>query len=325
MAGVLIGVSSSGYPRLLVLRGGALGDFIVTLPVLAALRKRWPSAYIELVGYPYLAEIAKVVGLVDHLASLHNARIARFFALRPHLPDDQRAYIRSFDIVFCFFHDPDETVRGNLETAGARQVIVGSPLVKELHAVDHLLKPLEGLAIYEGGAMPILNLPAAECVAGHARLAALLSSPTPNPKPRSPWILHPGSGSPKKNWPLGHYIELARRMRDGRNFAPVFLLGEAEDDAREGLTRNAPDIPRLDGLSVREAAQILAAADGYIGNDSGISHLAAAVGARAIALFGPSRADLWSPRGPRVTVLQAPDGVLDQLSIDTVIEALNRS
>lgn len=303
-------MSSPGHPRLLILRGGALGDFIVTVPVLGALRRRWPNAYIELVGYPYLAEVASVIGLVDRLSSLHDARISRFFALRPHLPDDQRAHIRSFDLVFNYFHDPDETVQINLETAGARQVISGSPLVRELHAVDHFLKPLETLAIYEAGERPTLDIPESEIAGGRARLTNL----------REPvWVLHPGSGSPAKNWPLGRFIELARRMRDERGITPVFLLGEADAEAREGLFRNAPDFQRFENLSVREAAQLLAASSGYIGNDSGISHLAAAVGARATVIFGPSRANLWAPRGPRVTILQAPDGVLDALSVESVL------
>lgn len=307
-------MSSPGHPRLLVLRGGALGDFIVTLPVLAALRKRWPGAWIELVGYPYIAELARTAGLVDHVTSLHGAGIARFFALRPEIPEDQRAHMRSFDLVFNFFHDPDETVRINLETAGARQVIGGSPLVTELHAVDHFLKTLESLAIYERGALPRLALPEAEVGAGRARLAGIASK-------RPAWLIHPGSGSPKKNWPLGHFIELARRIERADRYATVFMVGEADAEAREGLARNAREIPLLDGLSVREAAQVLAAADGYIGNDSGISHLAAAVGIRTVALFGPSNPELWAPRGPRVTVLQAPEGILDRLPVESVCKS----
>lgn len=307
-------MSSTGHPRLLVLRGGALGDFIVTLPVLSALRNRWPNAYIELIGYPYIAELAKIAGLVDHVTSLHGAGIARFFALRPEIPDAQRAHLRSFELVFNFFHDPDETVRINLETGGARHVISGSPIVRDRHAIDHFLKPLESLALYEAGAIPALALPDTDRAAGHTRLATWTN----------PWILHPGSGSPKKNWPLGSFIELARRMQATERRTPVFLLGEADEREREGLQRNAPEFPRLEHLTVREAAQALTAANGYIGNDSGITHLAAAVGARTFALFGPSRADLWAPRGPHVTVLQAPDGHLDQLPVDTVWRALTR-
>lgn len=289
-----------------------MGDFIVTLPVFAALRRRWPNAHIELIGYPHFAELARIGGLVDSVASLHAARIARFFGLRPEIPDEQRAYIRSFDLVFNFFHDPDESVKINLETAGARQVISGSPLVSELHAVDHFLKPLESLAIYESGAAPALSLPEEDKTAGRARLAAW-----PNP-----WILHPGSGSPKKNWPAGNFIELARRMRADGRCAPVFLIGEADEQPREALARNAPEFPRLEGLTIREAAQVLSAARGYVGNDSGITHLAAALGTPTLALFGPSNPALWSPRGPHVYLIPSPDGDLHALPVERVWDTI---
>ncbi len=300
-------------PRLLVLRGGALGDFIVTLPVLSALRNRWPNAHIELIGYPHVAELARIGGLVDAVGSLHGAGIARFFGLRPQFPDEQRAYIRSFDIVFNFFHDPDDTVRTNLESAGARHVVSGSPLVRDLHAVDHLLKPLESLAIYEAGAIPALALPQAERAAGRERLHAAAASPA--------WIIHPGSGSPQKNWPIGRFIDTARRLKNAGRSA-VFLVGEADEQVREALARNAPDFSRMEGLSVCEAAQTLSAAAGYLGNDSGISHLAAALGAPTVALFGPTDPALWAPRGPHVTILRAASGVIDDIPPREVWDAL---
>lgn len=300
------------HPRFLILRGGALGDFIVTLPVCAALRDRWPSAHIELISYPHFADLARVCGLVDAVGSLHAAQIARFFALHPEIPEDQRAFIRSFDMIFNYFHDPDGTVQTNLERAGARQVISGSPIVTDSHAVDHFLKPLESLAIYEAGATPRLNLPQEDRAAGVARLEAHQPA----------WILHPGSGSPKKNWPTGRFIELARILQRTGPIHPVFLVGEADADARTAIERNAPDIPLFADLSVREAAQLLSAAAGYTGNDSGISHLAAALGVPSVVLFGPTDPALWAPRGTRVQILEAPNGQMERIEIPDVLRAI---
>ena len=66
--------------RFLILRGGAIGDFILTLPAIAAVRERWPDAYIELIGYPHIANLALAAGLVDHVDSLDRAEMARFFS-----------------------------------------------------------------------------------------------------------------------------------------------------------------------------------------------------------------------------------------------------
>ncbi|NQT91944.1 MAG: hypothetical protein HQ559_04215, partial [Lentisphaerae bacterium] len=92
------------HPRILVLRGGAIGDFVLTLPALRLLRERWPDAHIELVGYPHVASLADAGGLVDRVRSLDSADIARLFSLRPDLPASQREYLSSFHIVLSYLY-----------------------------------------------------------------------------------------------------------------------------------------------------------------------------------------------------------------------------
>ena len=70
-------------PRFLLLRGGAIGDFIATLPVLQALRAQWPEAVIEIWGYPHVAELAVAAGLAQSVVSLERAEMARFFVPEP--------------------------------------------------------------------------------------------------------------------------------------------------------------------------------------------------------------------------------------------------
>jgi heptosyltransferase III len=135
--------------RILVLRGGALGDFIVTLPALRALRQRWPDGRLEAMGYPRVARLGLLGGLVDQVHSLDQAGLARFFAALPLFTEEQAAFIRSFDIVLNYLHDPQDALVENLRAAGARVLISASPLVVSGHAVDHFLKPLQGLAIYD--------------------------------------------------------------------------------------------------------------------------------------------------------------------------------
>lgn len=296
--------------RLLIFRGGAIGDFILTLPALRLLRERWPDAYIELVGYPHVAELARAGGLVDRVVSLDRAETARFFALRPAFSEAQAEHLRSFDVVVTFLHDPDEVVLTNLRLAGARQVVYGSPIVTAGHAAEHLCKPLEALAIYAGEAVPRLTLPPELLEKGRAWLADRGLD-----RPR--WALHPGSGSAEKNWPLERFLELAHRLTAaGRSV--FFVIGEADARALEGLERRAAEIHVLTGCTLVELAAVLAHCDGYVGNDSGITHLAAAVGPRVVALFGPTRPDMWGPRGARVALVQAPGGRMEALGVDAV-------
>jgi ADP-heptose:LPS heptosyltransferase len=118
-------------------------------------------------------------------------------------------------------------------------------------------------------------------------------------EPHGALVVHPYSGSPKKNWPYERFVELSRRI-------PV------EWAAGPGGVR-FQDLGRL--------ASWLAGARMYVGNDSGITHLAAAVGVPVVALFGPTDPAVWAPRGSRVRVLRAE--VMEDLAVQDVLEAVS--
>ncbi|MCX6997650.1 MAG: glycosyltransferase family 9 protein [Kiritimatiellaeota bacterium] len=300
--------------RILVLRGGAIGDFILTLPALQKLRARWPTAYIELVGYPHIADLALAGGLVERVVSLDKAEMARFFARGTRFTGAQREHVQSFDLVVSYLHDPDDVVRQNLLMAGARQVIYGSPLLRAGHAIEQFLQPLETLALYaEGAERPQLALRAELRQRGRDGLAARgLRGPV--------LAVHPGSGSPHKNWPADRFIALIRALRD--DLAPLLVLGEADQPLAPVLARELPDVAVLTGCALVEVAAVLAACRAYVGNDSGITHLAAALGLPVVALFGPTDPEAWGPRGPAVRIVQAPDGRLEEVPLVAVLDAV---
>ena len=302
-------------PRFLVLRGGAIGDFIATLPVLQALRTQWPAATIEIWGCPHIADLAVAAGLAQAVVSLDRAEMARFFVPEPSFTDAQVAAVRSFDLIFNYLHDPVGQVRSNLLLAGAKQVLSGSPIIKRGPAVPFLLEPLQALAIYETDGTPALDFPAALRARGRARMQALGLR-------GRPMVVHPGSGSPTKNWPAERFVEIMRRLQAaGRE--TVAVLGEADVAEAAVLARELPEMPVLAGLTLTELAATLAECGAFLGNDSGIAHLAAAVGVPTTALFGPSDADVWAPRGRGgVRVLRAPEGELERLEISAVWNAL---
>lgn len=304
-------------PRFLVLRGGAIGDFIVTLPVLHALRARWPDAHVELIGYPHIARLAAAAGLVAKVHALDTARIARFFGQRPEIDDATIAFLSSFDVVLSFLHDPDGFVGSNFRLHGVKELLYRSPVDPAGHIVDHLLKPLETLALFETGAAPSLRLGEAGMAAGRAWLDSAGAGP-------APLAIHAGSGSPKKNWPVERFLEVARHaVARGRHL--VFILGEA-DHAIVGCVRSAAaemSAPVAEELDLVALAGVLAGCGGYVGNDSGITHIAAALGIPVVALFGPTDPAHWAPRGPNVRLLRAPDGSLEGISVADVLAAAN--
>jgi heptosyltransferase III len=298
--------------RFLILRGGAIGDFIVTLPALAAIRERWPDAHIELIGYPHIARLALQNNLVNHVRSLDEAGMAAFFGSRPLFTPDQVDYIRSFDLVFSWLHDFDGTVKTNLTLAGARQVVYGSPLIPDhTHAADHLFKPLEQLALYTDWALPRLHLNADTIQTAQDYLRQRQLKPPC-------WAIHPGSGSRKKNWPLAHFQACATFLTQ-HGITPLYILGEADEHEQRLLEPVVPPAQLLTGLPLTEIAGILSQCQGFLGNDSGITHIAAALDCPVITLFGPSNPAQWAPRGPRVRVLVAPENDWHQLPPENVI------
>lgn len=99
---------------------------------------------------------------------------------------------------------------------------------------------------------------------------------------------HPFSGSPRKNWPLARFLAL-------RSHLPIRFC--------HGRKQTPPDAESVHLADLGDLAAWLSTADAYLGNDSGITHLAAALGVPAIALFGPTDPAVWAPRGEHVTVL----------------------
>jgi len=291
--------------RILILRGGAVGDFIVTLPALQALRNQWPDAYIELIGYPHVACLAKHAGLIDHLRSLDEARVARYFAWNAEIVDEEQNYFSSFDVVLNYLHDPDGSLNNNLKRFGVQVLISASPLVSDGHAVDHFTRPLQSLAIYDPPAFPALNI--------------LPCSGTNNQTQEKPWIaIHPGSGGINKCWPILRYIELAEMIRAETSFVPVFISSDIETETIPGLDKLLASYSRIHNYDLVSLAGLLQTTTLFIGNDGGISHLAAALGCPTIALFGPSNPDHWSPRGPNVTIIRSRDQTMPSINMDEV-------
>lgn len=306
------GDGRTARPRFLVIRGGAIGDFIVTLPVLQALRARWPECHIALWAYPHVAQLAVMAGLADEVTSLDRADMARFFVPVPEYTDEQRRLIPSFDIVFNYLHDIEGQVRSNLLLAGARQVLSGSPMIKRPPATRFLLEPLMDLALYDQPDVPVLAFPEAILAQGRARLAAVAGDGV------RPVVVHPGAGAASKRWGLDGFLSVADRVEAAGGMV-AWALGEADGEVSAALAQARPGAKRLEGLELAELAPMLAAARAYLGNDSGVSHVAAAVGVPTLALFGPTDPETWAPksRAP-AKVLAAPDGRLEKLGPEAV-------
>ena len=304
----MIEPTSDEPPRILVIRGGAIGDFILTLPVLAALRERFPQADIEVLGYPRIASLALSGGLAKAVHALESPGLAMFFAKGGSFDPEWREFFGQFAIVISYLFDPDGIFETNVKSCGPRQFIAAQHRpdeAKAIHASDVFLKPLERLTIFDGDPVAGLELP------GLAK--------------RENWIaLHPGSGSETKNWPEHNWRDLLSHLLDHSPLNLLLIGGEAEGGKLQRLARrlSGDRIEIAQHIPLSELAPRLANCSGYVGHDTGLTHLASALGRPPVGLGGPSHAAGWRPRGENVRVLNQ-HGTLAYLTLETVVEAIN--
>lgn len=111
--------------KILVIRGGAIGDFILTLPVLTALRRQFPRTHLEVLGYPHIAGLAMAGGLVQRVQSIEARSLAGFFARDGALAEELVDYFSEFDMIISYLYDPDEIFQTNVKICSPAQFIAG--------------------------------------------------------------------------------------------------------------------------------------------------------------------------------------------------------
>lgn len=263
--------------RILILRGGALGDFLVTLPAIALLRKHWPDAEIDLVGNASAAVLGVQAGLLTRVESEHGRLWSELHNAAP-LSEGLQARLAAYDLVLSYWPDPDGDLRRRFPLHPHQRFLAhpAHPLIAP--AAAHYCAPLAALGL------------------GTDRFLCRLAAPAARP---AGIALHPGSGSPRKNWPLARWSALARWLGAEWSHDLFVVSGECEPgNLLSGLGQPWRSLP-LDDLLSRLASCRL-----FIGHDSGISHLAAAAGTPSVLLFGPTDPHLWAPPGAQIAVVQ---------------------
>ena len=310
--------------RILVVRGGALGDFILGLPALQRLRNRFPRSHLEVMAPSAVLPLASQ--LANRLAPLDGGEISALFGDPRFLPDEIAARYRGLDLAVLWLSDAEGSMRRSFEMLGARRIL-WSPALPPAgrHATDHLLSTLEPLGIpcpASGGAQagasgvvgtfvlssPESYPPAPVVRPSHAALerASHLWCDLGLGDGRLAVVVHPGSGGDWKRWPVERFALVIDHLTEA-GVGAVLVQGPADADVVPrvvGCIRGKRP-PVVSGLGVEELAALLSLASCYLGNDSGVTHLSAAVGTPTVAIFGPTDPAQWAPRGGHVVVLRS--------------------
>ncbi|MCY4464586.1 MAG: WecB/TagA/CpsF family glycosyltransferase [Chloroflexi bacterium] len=287
--------------RILLVQLADIGDLILTTPAIAALREAHPKAVIDLLASAQALPILPD-GLVNERLSFDRAGKSASRAM--FAPDNLQLLMRiawkRYDTLVFFHHF---TLRLGLwkfrliaRASGARRII-GLQNGKAGFLTDSL--PDEGFgarhqAQYWLDLVGLLGAPSQPRPAqvrrqAHYRLRESLDSPIV--------VLHAGSGgySPARRWDVDKFAELARLLQE-RCSASIVIVGGKEDRGNElAESLEAPHVNLTGKTTLPQLADIMANADLFVGADSGVMHIAAAVGSPVLSLFGPSNANAWQP------------------------------
>jgi ADP-heptose:LPS heptosyltransferase len=264
-------------PRTAVVFLGGIGDTLLAGP---ALRRLSRDAPLTLAGMP---ERLRLLALGDLAAEVLSTDALAFHTLFAEPAPEARRFFARHDRVVLFLRDADAVARA-VRDCGAATV--------EAHPG---VPPDEWRAHASKYYAHCLGLPAQP---------PLHLAPGPYAGPPPGIVVHPGSGATSKNWPLERFVAVVRHAHD-RGFPVTWLLGPAELD--RGFREALPAAGRVATPgTLAECAALLAAATAFLGNDSGATHLAAAVGTPVTAVFGPTNPAVWAPRGGHVHVVAQP-------------------
>ena len=329
---------------ILVIRPGAIGDALLTFPILKLLKEQYDSTCITLVSNAQVLPLARAFGVAEQVFDFQDIHWSELFSSNGIRTSFMRNLLSQIDLAICWLRDLDGIIEQNLKTSGVEHLIIapGRPSVDEhLHIIDYLARTI-GLS----DKSPSISVGARVDDVG---LGGPLWSPVGDgyspfinksvTSDNSNWAtinahdittkrfvaVHPGSGALEKCWPIFRFAEVIKRLWEQNH--PVLLLSGPADTVRvNDLLKHLSLSPTSDMFKMLKCAPLLQVAQHlqqckcYLGNDSGITHLAAMSGVPTVAIFSPTDPKIWRPVGPFVNVIQGYS--LENITVDEVLGAI---
>jgi ADP-heptose:LPS heptosyltransferase len=269
---------------LLIIHQGALGDFILTFPAIGRLQQYYRP--IGVLCQNQLGQLAKSLGLAQDCFPSEAASFASLFSDR--IDPIIKAFLRQYEHIILFTRSDDLAQSINRVSAKLSCRLAPKPAARRrIHVAEFVLDNIFNCGLLKKSDVRLDNIP----------------YPVIAERPQHPdkILLHPGAGSTRKRWPVSNFIEVEARLKaDG--LKPEFVLGPAEAALAHELQHPQRPVHTLEDLL--QLTALLRSAGGYIGNDSGASHLAAYLGLPATVIFGPADPKRWAPVGRAVSIVR---------------------
>ncbi|UCC96571.1 MAG: glycosyltransferase family 9 protein [Phycisphaerales bacterium] len=304
--------------RGLIVQPGAIGDCILTLPLASFMKDALRLGGIDLLGHTQYSGILPGRSCIDGVRSLDSMDLHRLY-VRPEAfelgdPDPLITAFADYAWIATFLGESDSHFEQNLiftancsHSAEVLTLCLKPPEDCCEHVIDFHIRQL----VTQCGLPPPPSVQTGDCLirATEADIETgrrLLTEGGFEPGSKLVAI-HPGSGGAGKCWCLENFLAIAAELAS-EGVEVAFLLGPAESD-KLGNTAIREQMSRvghcLSGLSLADVLRLLSCVDGFVGNDSGITHLAAAMGVRTLAVFGPTNPAVYKPVGPEATVFSS--------------------
>jgi heptosyltransferase-3 len=286
---------------IIMMHPGSLGDVLLAVPAIVRLRTRFPGYRLALFAEVPAAKLLYACGVVDAWTSMQGRECAGLFVDADAINGQVRTWLMDCDLAVGWMQGHDGTLSRTLKALGVREVIVRSPFSTEIlaaHQQDRFLETVDEVPSDDEGDVllkvtePVIQLGRA-CLeaAGHSIGQSLV-------------VIHPGSGSPHKCVAPETLLPVVVAVQHV-GAIPLIVEGPADREPVERLLQLCPNPPIvLKDLDLLTVAGVLAQSQLFVGQDSGITHMAGLMGLRMVALFGPTDPARWAPRGIHVTVVQ---------------------
>src|SRR5437764_4997325 len=265
--------------NILVIRPGAIGDALLTFPVLQALRAKYSGPYITFVSNASVLPLAQALGMVDEVSDYEDMLWSELFSARGIRTPALKSRLQGVDMAICWLRDVEGIVEHNLRVVGIRQIVIapGRPLEGErVHIVDYLARAVGVEVDMHTYVCPTLwGKPGT--AGDHKGLPRTSAPPSPlqdRGKQLDEYVaIHPGSGGAQKCWPIESFACVIKRLWE-RSSAVLLLAGPAEADHLAYLRQRLAAPPVADMFQVLfnapliEVARHLHKCRGYLGNDA---------------------------------------------------------
>jgi heptosyltransferase-3 len=303
--------------RAVILQPGALGDCILTLPLAKIMKEGLDLGGVDIIGHTEYTGIFPGRSCVDGVRSIDSTELHRMF-VEPAKFDlaDWDPLINTFSVynwIVTFLGEPGSDFEQNLiftaNCSHSAEIITLSLKPSEdskAHIAESYVQQFAGQSgLSPEQARVAMNEVPIRVTEGDRDTGIELLDQAGIDLAKKLVVIHPGSGGQKKCWHIENFVSLAQGLRS-EGLEVVFLLGPAEVErlqpAQEARLYGAAKC--VGHLSLGQVVGLLSGADAFIGNDSGVTHLAAGVGLRTFVVFGPTDPVLYRPIGPAVTVFR---------------------